>query len=57
MGPNRLQIHIWIDFYLTYHLLLQKISLFTIPSAVKLGDKEQIGAKEPFLVTKCQFTS
>ena len=24
---------------------------------VKLGDKEQIGVKEPFSVTNCQFTS
>ena len=26
-------------------------------TTVKLGDKEQIGVKEPFPVTKCQFTS
>ena len=26
-------------------------------TTVKLGDKEQIGVKEPFLVTNCQFTS
>ena len=24
---------------------------------IKLGDKEQIGVKEPFPVTNCQFTS
>ena len=26
-------------------------------STVKLGDKEQIGVKEPFPLTNCQFTS
>ena len=36
--------------------------MFTKPSTVKLGDKEpfdkeQIGVKEPLLVTNCQFTS
>ena len=35
---------------------------FAIKNTVKLGDKErfdkeQIGVKEPFLVTNCQFTS
>ena len=28
-----------------------------VRNTVKLGDKEQIGAKEPFPVTNCQFTS
>ena len=26
-------------------------------NVVKLGDKEQIGVKEPFPMTNCQFTS
>ena len=39
-----------------YYLLIK------FASTVKLGDKErfdkeQIGVKEPFSVTKCQFTS
>ena len=39
-----------------------KTNKLNITTTVKLGnkelfDKEQIGIKEPFSVTKCQFTS
>ena len=34
------------------HTILQ-----TSSTTVKPGDKEQIGVKEPFYVTNCQFTS
>ena len=38
------------------------VYLLPLDNTVELGDKEcfdkeQIGVKEPFLVTKCQFTS
>ena len=38
------------------------MQVFQIQNTVKLGDKERfdkelIGVKEPFPVTKCQFTS
>ena len=42
-----------------FRYLLSKTYLPSIRQSiiVKLGDKEQIGVKEPFPVTKCQFTS
>ena len=36
---------------------LGELYIYFLETTVKLGDKEQIGAEEPFPVTNCQFTS
>ena len=50
-----------LDFYTSIRFQI-RLTLSLKALRVKLGDmerfdKEQIGVKEPFLVTKCQFTS
>ena len=37
--------------------ILSHFGLIDEVNTVKVGDKEQIGVKEPFSVTNCQFTS
>ena len=39
------------------HTILQTSSTTVKPGGKEYFDKEQIGVKEPFYVTKCQFTS
>ena len=39
------------------NLVIENVLLTQNTCTVKLGDKEQIGVKEPFSVTNCQFTS
>ena len=55
--------HTFIDDFYTEAPWLRRLFCIKVKScigklySVKLGDKEQIGVKEPVPVTKCQFNS